>query len=247
MLRKYSTMGNATTFPVQTLFFLSVILGTVLYKRNLKVSEEVMRQLGKEKVRVFGDDLIVPDDCAGAIVDALHALGLRVNPDKTFLTGKFRESCGVDAYDGHDVTTISVLDAPNQTKPGSVVSSVDVHNNLCKGGYYWAAAYVQKTVISKGIKHIPQISHGSGSFGWFPNYISPDVLLRSKFDADLQVRKTRCLSLVTKVCVAPSEGTAALLQYFTEAARYVKSEYSTLHYHLQRAKSSLRLSWVVLQ
>jgi hypothetical protein len=247
LLKKYSTMGNATTFPVQSLFFLAVILGTISYNRDKRITTKFLADLAKEQVRVFGDDLIIPTDCAGSIVDALHALGLKVNLDKTFLTGRFRESCGVDAYAGQDVTTISVLDAPKQAKPGSIVSSVDVHNNLCTKGYYHTAAYIQNAVKREGIKLIPNVSHGSGSFGWYPNYITSEAPLKGKFCRNTQVWLTRCLHLVVKTSVSPSVGTAALLQYFTEVTEVVKSEFSSLHYHVRRAKSSLKLGWVVLR
>lgn len=245
-VRKYSTMGNATTFPVQSLFFLSLILGTICFKRSLKVCDKTMRLLAKEKVRVFGDDLIVPADCAGAIVDTLHALNLKVNPNKTFLTGLFRESCGVDAFMGHDVTSVSVLDVPNRAKPGSIVSAVDTHNNLCNRGYMHAAAYIQKTVSRLGIKQIPHVAHGSGSFGWQPNYLVQPTPLRRKWDDALQIWRVHCLALKAKASACQPEGSAAFLQFFTEATAKVTSSFSTLHYQVRRAQLSLKLGWVVL-
>jgi hypothetical protein len=239
-------MGNATTFPVQSLFFLAVALGSLAYVREKRVTTRLIRGLGSSEVRVFGDDIIVPDDCAGATISALTALGLKVNADKTFTTGRFRESCGVDAYGGEDVTTVSVLDAPMQGSPGSVVSSVDVHNNLCNKGYLWTAAFIQKTARCAGFNLIPHITHGSGSFGWYPNYISEPVALKTRWNRDLQVRESRCMAVKPVVRVHPSEGGAALLQYFTEVAEEVTSGFSTLHYMTQRAQTKLRLSWVAL-
>jgi hypothetical protein len=244
-LRKYSTMGNATTFPVQSLFFLAISLGSLCYTRALRVSERNIAALGNRQVRVFGDDLIVPDDCAGATIDALSALGLKVNTAKTFLTGSFRESCGVDAYDGEDVTVVSVLNAPTQARPGSVSSSVDVHNNLCNKGYYWTAHYVRKTVEQLRYK-IRAVPHGSGLFGWYPNYIDRDPILKTRINHDLQVREVRCHNPRVKVDTIPAEEGAALLQYFTEVPKRVVRSESSLHYPKRRAKSSLRLRWVAL-
>lgn len=245
-LRKYSTMGNATTFPVQSLFFLSIVLGSVLYARGQRVNARSIRALGDREVRVFGDDLIVPIDCVGHTIDALVALGLRVNNAKTFVTGRFRESCGVDAYDGHDVTTVGILSAPMQAKPGSIVSSVDVHNNLCSSGWFWTSAYIRKTVDALRKFKIRDVTHGSGSFGWYPNYISEALPPVTRWNPHLQIREVRCHNLSVKARVHPSEGSAALLQFFTEAAKIVERSSSSLHYPLQRAKSSLRLSWVPL-
>lgn len=245
-LRKYSTMGNATTFPVQSLAFLAISLGSLLYARNQRLSMAGLRTLGESTVRVFGDDLIVPKDCSGATVAALHAFGLKVNPSKTFLNGLFRESCGVDAYAGQDVTTISILEAPMKAKPGTVVSSVDVHNNLCTRGYMRTAAYIQKTVSRAGYRSIRTVTHGSGAFGWFPNYESEPAELATRWNPDLQVRQIRCLTVKAKQRRNQPEGSAALLQYFTEAANVVQASTSSLGNISQRVKTTLGLGWVAL-
>jgi len=210
------------------------------------MSTSNLEALGEDTVRVFGDDLIVPKDCAGSVVDALHAFGLKVNPAKTFLTGNFRESCGVDAYAGHDVTTISVLDAPMKAKPGSIVSSVDVHNNFCSRGFYETAAYIQKTVAQSGYRSIRTVTHGSGAFGWFPNFISPEAVLETRLSRDHQVRQIRCLVLKTKQRRNQAVGSAGLLQFFTEAAKVVQASTSILGSLIQRVKTSLSLDWVAL-
>lgn len=210
------------------------------------MNDRTMAELAKEQVRVFGDDLIVPLDCAESIVGTLHHLRLKVNTDKTFLRGKFRESCGVDAYDGHDVTSVSILEVPNMAKPGSIVSSVDVHNNLCDRGWYETAAYIQRTAIDAGARNVASITDGSGAFGWLPNFVSDLVRLKTKWDHARMVRVTRCLRLNVETTVVPSEGEPALLQYFTEAAKVVRSGFSTLHYHVRRARTKLRLGWVSL-
>lgn len=246
-LRKYSTMGNATTFPVQSLFFLAVALGSLAYVRKLRVGTEMIREAASSEVRVFGDDIIVPKDCAGATIDALSALGLRVNTKKTFTEGNFRESCGVDAYSGEDVTTVSVLDVPKRAKPGSIVSSVDVHNNLCNKGYYHTASAIRKTVERVGVKLIPTVTDGSGLFGWHSNWVDRDLPLKSRWNPALQIREWRCVQVSSSTCTRQSNESAALLQFFTEAPREVQSGVSTLHYPEQRAKATLRLRWAALR
>jgi hypothetical protein len=242
-LRKYSTMGNATTFPVQSLFFLAVVLGTLHYVRDKQISTASIRSAGREGVRVFGDDLIVPGDCSQGTIDALHALGLRVNEHKTFRTGLFRESCGVDAYAGQDVSTVSVMEAPKRAKPGTVVSSVDVSNNLLREGYYFAATYIRKTVERLGVT-LPVVKHGSGFFGWYHNYMCENPSLRVRFNRNLQIVETWCHRLKTKTLTQPAEEGAALLQFFTEAGKVVTSSTSSLHYHKQRVRVSLSPGWV---
>lgn len=243
-LRKYSTMGNATTFPVQSIFFAAIALGCVITTRGLRVCDETIRSLRKSEVRVFGDDIIVPKDSSGLLVSMLHALELKVNVSKTFLTGKFRESCGVDAYDGKDVTAVSILDMPRRAAPSSIASCVDVHNNLHRAGYYNAAAYVRKTARSLGFGKIREIEHGDGAFGWHVLGV-PDLSgFRTRVNQATQVREVRCIGPRPKCSRTPASGSPGLLQFFTEAAKEVTSAVSTLGHLSQRPKSSLALRWV---
>jgi len=243
-LRKYSTMGNATTFPVQSLFFLSLALGSVLYVRNQKVSDRLIRTMGKKTVRVFGDDIIVPGDCSGVLVGLLEALSLKVNVHKSFLEGNFRESCGVDAYDGHDVTTVNVLDVPRRASPGSIVSSVDVHNNLCDKGYQHTSAYIRKIASQLVSNKIRAVKHGSGLFGWSSLFGYDNPHLKMRQSKSLHRGEIRCLRTRVLTHRSEPEDTSGLLQYFTEAPRIVTSAMSTLGYAIRRPKVSLTLGWV---
>lgn len=85
---KFSSMGNGFTFPLQSLLFYALC-------------DSVRELCGVSgSVSVYGDDLIVPTDAFGAIVDVLAFCGFETNIQKSFSTGYFRESCGGDYYDG---------------------------------------------------------------------------------------------------------------------------------------------------
>lgn len=60
-LRKFSTMGSACTFPVQSLLFLAICLACVATKRRIPIQASRLEELHRE-VAVFGDDLIIPSD-----------------------------------------------------------------------------------------------------------------------------------------------------------------------------------------
>lgn len=240
LLRKYSTMGNATTFPVQSVFFLVAALACELYTRKQRVSFEAIRALSRKQVRVFGDDIITPNTSSGVLVELLHHLGLKVNSSKTFEHGMFKESCGVDAFCGYDVTTVNVMDVPHRTKPGSVVSTVDVHNNLLSAGYFRTAAFVHN-YAERTVSKIRDVTHGSGAFGWYPNLLCPypPKPLRSKWDKNLQVRLVHAVSVHSEQPRHTTEGTFGVLQYFTEAPKHVVSAVSTLGYALRRDRKSV--------
>lgn len=90
-LEKFSPQGNGFTFELETLIFYA-ICRTVVPEREL--------------VSVYGDDMIVPVSHADCVQDALVNCGLVVNFDKSYNSGRFRESCGVDTFDGFDVRPV---------------------------------------------------------------------------------------------------------------------------------------------
>jgi hypothetical protein len=243
-LRKYSTMGNATTFPVQSLFFLALAIACVLNTRGLRVSKRAIASLKESEVRVFGDDIIVPDDCSKVLVGLLSTLEMRVNEAKTFLDGNFRESCGVDAFDGHDVTTVNVTQIPSSTNPSSIVASVDAHNNLLRAGFVATSAFLRKAASFLGYTKVREVKLGDGAFGWQVFGVPSLAGFRTRVSKSLQRLEILCLQPLPAVKRGLASGNSALLQFFTEAAKKVTSAKSTLGYLVQRPKTRLGLRWV---
>jgi hypothetical protein len=91
LLEKFSSMGNGFTFELETVIFLCIITGL---SEDLRPGENVF---------VYGDDIIVPQEWAGAVLGALRWWGFMPNEAKTFVSGPFRESCGGDFFLGVDV------------------------------------------------------------------------------------------------------------------------------------------------
>jgi len=246
-LRKYSTMGNATTFPVQSIFFLCVALACTLRACDARITLKNIRKYCKGQVRVFGDDIVVPSTATGLLIGTLHALELKVNVHKTFYNGNFRESCGVDAFAGCDVTTVNVLDVPCGSKPGSIASAVDTHHNLCDKGYIRVAQYLRKTLSGRIRDSIRTVEHRSGLFGWSNlDGLEDTRTFRTRYNQDLQIKEVRCLNPTVKAPRLPPRSIAGLLQYFTEAPARVTQAFSTLGYIGQRPKLKLTLRWAPL-
>lgn len=214
-LRKFSTQGSACTFPVQSILFAVLSIGTCLYVRGRPVSIRTIKQIAQE-VLVFGDDIIVPTDCADAVVECLHHFRLKVNPAKTFTTGRFRESCGYDAFMGTDVTKISIMSPPSVSKPESVLSSVDVHNNLLRAGWYNTAAYVKRTVDSLRRFSFKWVADLSGAIGWLSLFGESNGHLRHRWNPYLQRREVLCTLPCGSPQRSPVDSNAMVLQYFIE-------------------------------
>lgn len=215
-LRKFSTQGSALTFPVQTICFLSMAIGVGRHCEPKTSYKSLFRKVG-----VFGDDIIVPSTWVAGLRTVLHGLGLRVNDTKTFSEGNFRESCGMDAFRGYDVTPAHVTLMPDMSHARSIASSVAVSNNFFTKGFWHAADWL-KARVQTG--KIPVVSHRSGIFG-FKAYSGVPVPSRERWNEKLQLRETHVLTISAKARVLKKGTAANLLQYFTERpAPYIKYE-----------------------
>lgn len=84
---KFSSMGNGTTFAIETLIFSACCYA-----------------VGARDFSVYGDDICLPTANAPRLIELLAYLGFSVNSDKSFTSGPYRESCGHHYWNGHLVT-----------------------------------------------------------------------------------------------------------------------------------------------
>lgn len=94
-LEKFSSMGNAFTFELESLIFWSVCEGVRQYLGGSTLARPL----------VYGDDLAVDSRTASLVIQVLASVGFQTNAKKTHV-GKegFRESCGKHYLKGADVT-----------------------------------------------------------------------------------------------------------------------------------------------
>lgn len=104
-LQMISSMGNAFTFPLQTILFTALVYGAY---RALSINFERPFRHSLGNFAVFGDDIICVKKAYGLIVRLLSLCGFSVNVDKSFNEGFFRESCGHDYYRGHNVRGVYI-------------------------------------------------------------------------------------------------------------------------------------------
>jgi len=148
-LNKFASMGSALCFPMEAMVFLTTVfvgISTMLNRRLTRKDIESYRG----KVRIYGDDIIVPAETVPYVTAALEAFGFVVNSGKSFWTGRFRESCGKDYYDGTDVSIVRMRSVfPTSRKNASeLVSTVSLRNQLYEAGYEQPVAYLD-TVIER--------------------------------------------------------------------------------------------------
>jgi hypothetical protein len=102
-LHMVSTMGNGYTFPLQTMLFACAVVACMHFRG---IPER--RNRSDSLWGVYGDDIICPREITEDVIHLLALLGFRVNDDKTFVQGPFRESCGSDFFLGTDIRGVYV-------------------------------------------------------------------------------------------------------------------------------------------
>jgi hypothetical protein len=125
-LKKFAPMGSALCFPIETIIFAAIC-------------QYVAREHGVTgDYSVFGDDIIVPTQCAEDVIITLEVLGFNVNHEKSFFDPAcwFRESCGAEYCDGYDVTPLRVSRKYNaQQRLVQLKGLIDLANGAFDKGF----------------------------------------------------------------------------------------------------------------
>lgn len=172
-LKKFGSMGNATTFPVQSIIFWAI---AVAVQRLWGSSYRDARA----NCWVYGDDIICPSHCFALVCEALESVGLKVNTLKSFSEGSFRESCGIHAINGVDVTP-SYLRTVSKTGPAAV-SMCSTANLLSLKGWQTPAERIFSFVEDHLGAKLPYICD-TGK----PVYLDGDV--QSSYDEVVSYKK----------------------------------------------------------
>lgn len=165
-LRKFAGMGNATTFPVQSVTF--AVLAICALLEGVKPSYGNVQRVARQ-IRVYGDDIIVRTKSVHQVMAWLNLAGLAVNENKSFTVGNFRESCGVDAFMGVDVTPLYVRHWPVQPslkEPSIIAHLVSLSNQAWFKGLYSMSEVIREWVDSSLRKPLPLLFSNSSALGW---------------------------------------------------------------------------------
>ena len=164
-LAKFAPMGSALCFPLEAMCFTTCIFLGIERELNTRLNWNLVKRYSNS-VRVYGDDIIVPVDFVRSVTAVLESFGFKVNRSKSFWNGKFRESCGKEYYDGHDVSIVKVRKVfPTSPRNATeVIGIVELRNQLYWAGY-WATCKWLDNYIRKVIKHYPVVLPTSSVLG----------------------------------------------------------------------------------
>ncbi len=149
-LQKFASQGSAMCFPIEAMVFLTIILYSGVRQSGRRLSRQLLLDI-TANVSVYGDDIIVPTEMAAGVMEDLEAFGLKVNHDKSFVTGFFRESCGGDYYKGVDVTPSYVRTwdfTGNSRDPRTLLAYVSLSNQFYMKGLWHVSQYLRDHVQS---------------------------------------------------------------------------------------------------
>jgi len=216
-LQKFASMGSALTFPLEAIVFTTLAICGVEQARNRRLP---LRSIPGD-VSVYGDDIIVPVAAIDSVIDWLEHFGAKVNRSKSFWTGKFRESCGGEFYDGHDVSIERVRhELPSSRNDAAGIAALaDFRNRAYKAGLWKLAGTIDEELDN--LIALPLASATSES--------STDVIHRSTFlnltrhgsrwNATLQRDEVKVPVLVSRSHSYEKDGESGLLEWFHDALR----------------------------
>jgi len=163
-LAKFASMGSALTFPIESMVFATVVFSGIEKALSRPITRKEIERLSSS-VRVYGDDIIVPVEFVHSVVEELENFGFLVNSSKSFWTGKFRESCGKEYYDGHDVSIVRVRRTlpTHRTDSSEIISAVSLRNQLYRVGLWRSAAWLDDYI--EGLIPFPVVEETSPVLG----------------------------------------------------------------------------------
>lgn len=236
--KKFAPMGSALCFPIEAICFWALAASI------LHVIKGVPLLLAAKQVWVFGDDIILHKEHFSSLLQHFPSFGLKFNEDKCCTHGHFRESCGMDAYDGQVVTPIRVKKLPPKTRTdaNSIVAYCNQSNNLWQRGYYHSAT-VLSILIEKITGILPTITRRYVSFLCKWCRIGVDDPRRKRWNKDLQsflyrseVIKIPCDNISPDVwseifrCVLPHDENLRAGNYSKRYKIYLQRRWISVHH-----------------
>jgi len=240
-LSKFSSMGSALCFPIEAMIFTTIVFCAIAYECHTPVNRKLIMSM-RGKVRVYGDDIVVPVEYVPRVIQFLELFGLKVNKDKSFWNGKFRESCGGDYFSGEWVTPVRLRnELPRSLGDVDEVVGLVAFRNLIYWSGYWETAKIldhRLSVLLKGRwKVVEKTTAGLGRESVLPyqgEWIDPE--LHSPLIAGAIVRH--------KIPESKTSGSGALLKFLLKRGVLPSQDKDHLERQGRPVKSYIKLQGI---
>jgi hypothetical protein len=236
-LQKFASMGSALCFPIESMVFFTILVLSELERQGLRLSARNVKIVSRN-LYVYGDDLIIPTDGVSSAVMHLEAFGLKVNTRKSFSKGNFRESCGMDAYDGVDITPVYLRRKlpTSRHDVSDIVSAVSLSNQLHERGFLYAAKCIEEHLTRLKLD-IPYVTETSSCVGYIRFDKSPTVHRRNE---KLQRPEVRGYVVVPRKQNDIIDGHPALMKWFLKGLNPEKKHYEQ---SVSRGRLAIKVRW----
>lgn len=145
------TMGSKLTFPIESIVYAAEIIAAYLEEHALEYTEEsIALAIDELGIWVYGDDIILYSRFAEWAIKVLQRRGYVPNKDKCCYRTPFRESCGMDAFCGYDITPLRPRLLPGASEQ-SLTSYVDMIRSFAERGLITPALVLYKVLKYHGI------------------------------------------------------------------------------------------------
>ncbi len=212
VLNKFASMGSSLCFPMESMVFF--IIEAMAWAEHEGMVPSALRVRGLPRMRVYGDDLIVPSTVAQILSHRLEVYGLKVNARKSFTTGPIRESCGADWYHGVDISVFKIRVPFPETEHQYDATSrtIEFHNNAYSAGWFLVAEEAAKALngLYRSLPRVPVGTRISALWSWDP--VKSNAV---RLDPKLQRRQYRSFVFRQTKPTDPLAGYGALKKSFS--------------------------------
>jgi len=219
-LQKFAPMGSCLCFPIMALTVWAILTAAAPDTDT------------REGILVYGDDVIVPTAYAANAMEHLESFGLKINRDKSCISGLFRESCGMDAFNGADVTPVRLRTVWSSTPSPDVYTSwISYANSFYDKRLYRTYEYIVGKLVSL-YGPIP----GKDMLLTCPSLRETpecEKKIRARFNTKLQKVEYRVRCVSSPEIIHVMDGWLMLLRYFSETSSVAQS--TTLEYRKHSA------------
>lgn len=193
-MNKFAPMGSACCFPVETMIF---TLAAKLAVKRTRIGDTKVTH-----VQVFGDDIIIPTYATQELFNILSHLGFSVNAEKSYWQGYFREACGVEAWEGHDVSPCRFKHVTNSIMSPNVsfeefTSVSSFCNELLLRGMHETREFLLHRLMCKSVQVGKRDVTCQNAMLF--SFTGKNGTLVSFCPTNFHVRKRRCVSYQTLV------------------------------------------------
>lgn len=240
ILKKFAPMGNGTTFPIQSIVYAAIAMASVLYEENMEATSANIHSVSR-RIRTYGDDIILPSSAVPTLVAILEYFQLKVNQRKSFAEGHFRESCGMDAFKGVDVTPVKLKSLSlKDDSADSLASWCDVSKNAARKGLGNLSCWLEDRIPENVRELLPRTQGAIGCISLWSPFLGVEGGKR-RYNRKLYRHEVLALTSRPKVEKRKRESFRDLLQYFLERpapdSKWVAG-------YVVRKRTQMRVRWV---